>query len=147
PTCENARGNGILCPHIGADGVGPWATQRTYYSTGRKGKKAFTLVELLVVIGIIALLIGFLLPALSKARAAAARTVCQSNVRQLWLGINLYCSDNHDWYPTKAAGADGVGYDEYPDDWLYWQADRNIDDSPIAHYLNVRGDKLVSLLR
>ena len=74
-------------------------------------------------------------------------TVCQSNVRQLYIGISLYCNDNHDWYPTSAMAADGSGYDQYADDWLYWQANRNLDDSPVAHYLNARGDGLVNLLR
>jgi prepilin-type N-terminal cleavage/methylation domain-containing protein len=107
----------------------------------------FTLVELLVVIGIIAVLIGILLPVVSKARAAANMTVCQSNVRQLFLGILNYCNDNNDWYPTCAQPADGSTWAEYPDDWLYWQADRNLDDSPIAKYLKVRGDQLKALLR
>src|ERR1700759_5477456 len=64
------------------------------------GKRAaFTLVELLVVIGVIAVLMGMLLPALNRAREAARRANCLSNLRQVHLAFSYYAAANHDQVP------------------------------------------------
>lgn len=67
----------------------------------RTSGRAFTLVELLVVISIIAILIALLLPALAGAKRASERIVCASNMRQVGLALTEYASEYHS-YPLSA---------------------------------------------
>lgn len=62
-------------------------------------RRAFTIVELLVVVAIVALLISVLLPALGKARAQARSSVCAANLRQMSSGLQEYLQRSRDRYP------------------------------------------------
>jgi prepilin-type N-terminal cleavage/methylation domain-containing protein len=72
----------------------------------RRKRQAFTLVELLVVIGIIAVLIGILLPALNRARESAQRTACLSNLRELANSFRLYAATFKDAIPIGYVGGE-----------------------------------------
>jgi prepilin-type N-terminal cleavage/methylation domain-containing protein/prepilin-type processing-associated H-X9-DG protein len=65
----------------------------------RRRRRAFTLVELLVVIGIIAVLIAILLPVISRARRVSRRTVCATNLHSLGIAIHDYASSNNGCMP------------------------------------------------
>src|SRR5690349_8152906 len=83
-------------------------------------RRGFTLVELLVVIGIIATLIGILLPVLSRARNKAYAVKDQSNMKQIMNALLMYSNENHGWYPSVSGGnltAAQMG----DSDFLHWQ--------------------------
>jgi prepilin-type N-terminal cleavage/methylation domain-containing protein/prepilin-type processing-associated H-X9-DG protein len=121
-----------------------------------KEHKAFTLVELLVVIGIIALLIGILLPALNKAREAARQVQCLSNMRQLASAILMCANDHNGWMPGPS-GTSLYKYDpsnpkagpsggppasaDMCADWLIWQ--RTID--PITGAVDASFGKITTV--
>jgi prepilin-type N-terminal cleavage/methylation domain-containing protein len=65
-----------------------------------KHARAFTLVELLVVISVIAILIAMMLPALGKAREQARRAVCMANQHQISVAAETYANDQHEFYPV-----------------------------------------------
>ena len=66
---------------------------------GNRRRSAFTLVELLVVIGIVAVLMGILIPALTSARASARKMACMSNLSQIGMAIHLYSVEYNDSIP------------------------------------------------
>lgn len=67
---------------------------------GKKKKRIFTLIELLIVIAIIAILAGMLMPALNSARNTAQRILCTGNLRQIGTMVAVYASNNNGYTPT-----------------------------------------------
>src|SRR5947207_8038067 len=85
----------------------------------RSDIRAFTLVELLVVIGIIALLISILLPALSKARESSNTLKCLANMRSIVQACMIYSADNRGHIIPAQYGTCRWAQDN-GDGWLHW---------------------------
>ena len=97
----------------------PSATFRCSDSHRSGRSRGFTLVELLVVIGIIAVLISLLLPTLGKAREQANRTKCLSNIRQLGIANQMYLTINNNWLPFSNWGPATPSWAPSRYGWLY----------------------------
>src|SRR5438552_8192601 len=94
---------------------------RRRISNARHDASAFTLVELLVVIGIIAVLVAILLPTLNRARRAAHTAQCASNMRQIATGLLMYINANKGVNPPAMISKGAAG-DAYSDGW-FWAAE------------------------
>ncbi len=75
----------------------------------RNNRSAFTLIELLVVIAIIAILAAILFPVFARARENARRSSCQSNLKQIGLGVLQYAQDYDERMPSTAMNGTGTG--------------------------------------
>jgi prepilin-type N-terminal cleavage/methylation domain-containing protein/prepilin-type processing-associated H-X9-DG protein len=110
------------------------------------GRGGFTLVELLIVIGVIAVLAGLLLSTFGRARNAAAGVTCASNLRQLGYAMTQYAQQNGGAFPAISARRPA----DLPHDWIHWQGPdlaKSINGSAIAPYLSARGPVFQQLMR
>jgi prepilin-type N-terminal cleavage/methylation domain-containing protein/prepilin-type processing-associated H-X9-DG protein len=104
-------------------------------------RRAFTLIELLTTISIMAILMGLLLPSVRQARSLANRITCQSNLRQIGIGVVMFANDQNDRPPVAAPHELGgpVGRVSESDPWLpakMFGGSLPADQRPLNQYLH-----------
>jgi prepilin-type N-terminal cleavage/methylation domain-containing protein len=101
-------------------------------------RKAFTLIELLIVIAIIALLVSIIVPAMKKAKEQAKRMVCGTNLHQIQIACVAYANENKDMFPTR-----GKKYSGYPHAMINTETNQSLDTTFFEPYLSNMRDKVL----
>jgi prepilin-type N-terminal cleavage/methylation domain-containing protein len=123
----------------------------------RRPRAGFTLAEMLIVIGIIAVLAGLLLTVRSRASDQARSAQCMNNLRQIGMAMTLYAQGNNQAFPfsshfnTPADPPLPAGEDR-KSDWVHFRAAENdlqkkVNASAIASYAKVKGPALIDMMR
>lgn len=114
---------------------------RRYAGLTRSHGWGFTLIEMLVVIGVVAVLIAILVPVVGKARESANRVKCGSNLRQIGTAMIQYAFANDGVLPFTSRNTTG---DLHNEDWFWWQENRfdQVEQSALAKYMPMNKDHL-----
>jgi len=109
-------------------------------------KRAFTLPEMLVVLGVIVVLIAILFPIIGRVREAANQATCLSRLRQVAQATITYCGDNEGSFPGAGNGAGQtnnlIAANYVPFDWIFWDTNapppfNDVNQSALAKYMNI----------
>jgi prepilin-type processing-associated H-X9-DG protein len=103
--------------------------------------RAYSMVEILIVIAMLAVLGAILFPIIATARRAAQQVQCASRLKALGQAFICYASDNDGSMPTTSLSGVSAW------NWIYWQKGRDINKSPLAQYLQLQDDTLRQAMR
>lgn len=106
------------------------AVWRSLWGSRRRSRGGFTLIDVLVTIGVVVLLIGIMLPGLGRVQEISRQVVCRSNLRQVGLGLALYADASRDQLPTSVfidlAQQKDNHVDYSPEDMMILRLNRNL---------------------
>ena len=124
--------------------------QGARYGARRHG---FTLIEVLIVVGIIAVLAGLLLTVRSRATDKAMQAQCMNNLRQVGLALISYAQENEQVFPFSSPLRGSITEAHPREDWVHWRVpsgttlEQVVNKSAIGPYVGAKGHGFISLLR